>query len=785
MRLLALAAGVAAIAVSAAAPAAATGAGPAQPHAAAEQPAIAITSVNPPIGTPGGTVTVSGTVTNPTGATASGLSVQLWSSSQHLDGRAAMDSYLTAQGPTGVDSATPAMLPALPALPAHTSRPWSLTLRMSQAGMTSFGVYPLAAQLSQNLAPLASDRTFLPFWPGKSELKTLKPLSVGWVWPLIDTPHQAACGALLNNDLAATLASGGRLNELLSVGTTPLARRARLTWAIDPALLNDAKVMTAPYRVGRSATCAGGSVHPASATARAFLAGVQSKVARQDFFVTPYADVDVAALAHRGLDIELGNALTDGRSLAHRILGQVQRTSGDPGDGRSPNPTGLIAWPADGVADYGVLETLAAHQVGTVILDSSMMRPKGNVPYTPTAVTSTPDGLLGAQLHVLLADSDIEHVLAVPRGRVPGTGPGGSPAASSAAQAFAREQWFLAETAVIAAEAPPTARAVVVAPPRRWDPSAGLARALLTETVNTPWLQPASLASIVAQRPAPGASVPRQAPRTHQVRPNELNASLLRQVRQLGAQIRLLASVFVRPDPRYLSKAMATVESSAWRGGRDGRRTAQQLLRRVTAYVAAQQKKIHIVDPGRLTLGGKSGEVPVSISNNIGRAIQVRLAVRVPSSDRVVIGNPSKPVTVASGTQKTIKIPVRAAAAGSTTLTLTLTTLDGKPLRGTTTSLTVEATHFGTMAIVIIGVALGVFVLTAAARAIRSGRGQPKEDGEEYGEADETGDAGLTEPDPAYEAARADTVEPERGGQSHPAKEPDDHASIPRRAERR
>ena len=279
--------------------------------------------------------------------------------------------------------------------------------------------------------------------------------------------------------------------------------------------------------------------------------------------------------------------------------------------------------------------------------------------------------------------------------------------------------------------------------------------------------------------------MPRQAPRTHQVRPNELNASLLRQVRQLGAQIRLLASVFVRPDPRYLSKAMATVESSAWRGGRDGRRTAQQLLRRITAYVAAQQKKIHIVDPGRLTLGGKSGEVPVSISNNIGRAIQVRLAVRVPSSDRVVIGNPSKPVTVASGTQKTIKIPVRAAAAGSTTLTLTLTTLDGKPLRGTTTSLTVEATHFGTMAIVIIGVALGVFVLTAAARAIRSGRGQPKEDGEEYGEADETGDAGLTEPDPAYEAARADTVKPERGGQSHPAKEPDDHASIPRRAERR
>ena len=43
---------------------------------------------------------------------------------------------------------------------------------------------------------------------------------------------------------------------------------------------------------------------------------------------------------------------------------------------------------------------------GTVILDSTMMQPVIQNGITPTAVTSTPDGVYG-QMHVLLADNDI------------------------------------------------------------------------------------------------------------------------------------------------------------------------------------------------------------------------------------------------------------------------------------------------------------------------------------------------------------------------------------------
>jgi Family of unknown function (DUF6049) len=776
IRLLALAAGVAAAAL-AAAPAAASS-GDAGHPAAALPLSIAITSVSPGYATAKGTVTVSGTVTNTTSDAVTGLAVQLWSSSSRLANRDAMDSYLSAPEATDGETPLPKSIQGLASLPAHATKPWSLRLAVSQVGMTSFGVYPLAAELSQFGAPVDAARTFLPFWPGTSASRTVKPVTLAWIWPLIDVPHQTACPALLSDSLAASLASGGRLTQLLEVGGSPAGRRADLTWAIDPALLNDAKVMTARYRVGGTATCSNASPRPASRAARAWLAGVQAVTAHQDFFVTPYADVDVAALAHRGLNTELADAFADGRAeaAAKGMLGQAQRTTADPGDGGGV--TGPIAWPANGVADYGVLESLAAppNQVGTVILSSTMMPPSPPVSYTPTAVTTTPDGL-GSQLNVLLADDGIEQILADAPGSLPGLG-----TASPAAAAFTREQWFLAETAMIAAEAPRTARAVVVAPPRRWDPSAALASALLNETAGTPWLRPASLASL-ATTAHPTGQVSRQGPRQLLVSRDELQASLLRQVQRVEGQIGLLTSILVHPGPRYLSTAMAAVESTAWSETPAGRRTAKQLLHGISAYVAAQQRQVSIVDPLRVTLGGKSGEVPVSIENHLKQAIRVQLRVGT-SPGRITIEKFTGLVTVAAGEQRTIKIPVRAAEAGTSVLTLWLTTPAGQPLPRSTARLTVEATHFGTMAIVIIGIALAVFVITAAARAIRRGMRSPAGNGG-AGEAGGAPDPGPTGPDPAYTGPEADTVEPEQAGRSPAAKEPDEHASTPGWAESR
>jgi len=758
---------------AAAGPAAAADRSAAHPH-----PWIAITSMTPTIAQPKGKVTVSGLVANPAAAPLAGLSVQLWSSGIALSSRQSMREYIAGQPGAALATPVPGAQLTLPSrIPAHAARSWSLTLDVTRAGMRTFGVYPLAAQLTSAGAELDVARTFLPFWPGKSAARTVKPLHIGWVWPLIDTPQRGACSALLTDELAASVAPGGRLANLLAGGQSADGRSAQLTWAIDPALLSEVSAMQAAYRVGAREDCAGGTKQQPSHAAAAWLSEVKAVTAQQDFFVTPYADVDLAALAHRGLVGELTTAFNDGNAAAQKILGRAQQAT--------PASIGQLAWPAGGEANYGVLEELAAKQrVRAVILDSRLMPPSTSVSYTPTAVTTTPDGS-GHQMHVLLADHGLSEILSLRRSQIPGVSPGPTATPASArgqarqAAAFAKEQLFLAETAMIAAE-PGPARAVVAAPPRRWDPAPDLISALLAETADTPWLHPATLGSLAATD-WPGSPA-RQQPPLHRVGPGELSGSLLRQVRDnLAVQKGLLDSILTR-GRGYLSTAVDAVVSSAWRGSKRDQRPARQLLRRELAFVQAQLRQVKIVGSPRVTLGGKQGDVPVSVRNNLPQPVTVRLKVTAPRVDHVVIGWPfTKTIKVQSKAQVTVKIPIQAAAAGSTELTLRLATPEGVVLPGGPVSLTVTATHFGTLAIVIISVALVVFVLSAAMRAIR--RGGPQ-DGGAGAEAEEL-DPMPSPRDPANEGGEPGSVGPGSVREPQPAREDDEHATAPGRADRR
>jgi Family of unknown function (DUF6049) len=718
---------------------------------------VAITSVTPDVATPGKPVTVTGTVSNATARAVSGLSVQIRSSGSALTSRGDLTNY--AAGNLPVDSPVAGAVAQLPgSLSSGSTEKWSVSLSARELGMTAFGVYPLAAEVDGAGVALDADRSFLPFWPARSTLAG--PLQIAWVWPVMNSPQQAACGALLNNHLAASLAPGGRLAGLLAAGSTPAASGADLTWAIDPGLLASAEAITKPYRAGGSETCAGTTTQPASTSARNWLAGLTAVTARQDFFVTPYDDVDVAALTHQGMDSDLTHAFNEGRSAARAILGSAQRpatAATDQEQGHVSLPTGIggMAWPADGIADYGVLGNLAVNGVGTVILDSSLMPPVTQVSYTPSAVTQTPDGV-GSVLHVALADHTLTQI--VGSAPTPATAGSATAQAATAGASFATEQRFLAETAMIAAEAPALRRSVVVAPPREWDPAPGVASALLSETVSAPWLSPVSLTDLVKADSTAG-QVPRQQPPQQLVSSSELSASLLGQVQQLDERLRLHGSILDPPNPAYLAKAVAAVESSAWRGPR-GAGQASRLLARVSAYLAAREQLVTIIDASRVTLGGQSGSIPVSIRNRLTQAVTIRLEVQAPSNSGITILPYNKTVTIAAGSLRTVAVHVQAAAAGTTTLRLSLLTTGNAPLPYGASTLTVDATHFGTLALVIIGIAVGVFVLTAAGRAFRrgGGRGGAAADGHGGGPADD-----ADGPDPATGPGEPVAVRPTAG----------------------
>src|SRR5262249_61244832 len=85
----------------------------------------------------------------------------------------------------------------------------------------------------------------------------------------------------------------------------------------------------------------------------------------------------------------------------------------------------------------------------------------------PATVTTVPGGQ-GSELTVLRADSTLTNILAGRRDQIPGlvldsyATPSRAKAQVRQAAAFAKEQWFLAETAMAAASAPAVGRSIVV-----------------------------------------------------------------------------------------------------------------------------------------------------------------------------------------------------------------------------------------------------------------------------------------------------------------------------------
>jgi Family of unknown function (DUF6049) len=179
----------------------------------------------------------------------------------------------------------------------------------------------------------------------------------------------------------------------------------------------------------------------------------------------------------------------------------------------------------------------------------------------------------------------------------------------------------------------------------------------------------------------------------------------------------------VRPAPR-LTQAVAAIESSAWRGSAAGQQQARAMLSRVLTYTGAQATQVTIVEPGRDTLGGQTGPIPISIDNKLTYPVKVRVQFTVSQGrggDFAVLTPPGL-ITVPAETIITKKVKVKASSIGSTTVSLRLLAPDGQPLPAPPVNMTVQSTKLGTVTLVVLAAALGVFMIASASRAIRRGR---------------------------------------------------------------
>ncbi|HVC74388.1 MAG TPA: DUF6049 family protein, partial [Mycobacteriales bacterium] len=334
---------------------------------------------------------------------------------------------------------------------------------VADLGLSGFqsGVYPIALTVqSIDGTELGRLSTLLPYLPDG-----IAGTAVTLLWPLLDRPHRLTGAApgkpeVFTDDLLArSVSPGGRLDRLLAAAVA-VTGKVRLTLVVDPETIEALDRMTAPvgYRVMTSArtTVAG----TGATAAEDWLARLRAIAPKHLLVATPYADPDLVAL-ERGGDATLGQFQTPDLDETARVLG-VQ-------------PSTKVSWPPDGQLTDTALDGVVAQGATAVVLDPTAL-PRGATEQsgrTPSGVSPLP--ALSGQALALVSDPVVERLLA----RGAGATAGGPRLA---------EQRLLAELAMITAEAPNDRRTIVLAPPRRWNPTAGYADAIAADVSRIPWL---------------------------------------------------------------------------------------------------------------------------------------------------------------------------------------------------------------------------------------------------------------------------------------------------------
>jgi Family of unknown function (DUF6049) len=660
--------------------------------------AISITAMTPQVAKPSSTVTISGTLANRTGSSVSGITVQAKTSSMVFNTRSEM-SVFTSGGNFPYQLGAAGSPEVTGSVSNGVTARWSVTFTAANF-YNQFGVFPIQVQATSASGQYTtSANTFLVYWPDGAAASQPTPLQAAWVWPLVDTPQQGACTqTLATSTLSSSVAAGGRLSTLLGAGAT-WAQTDNLTWNIDPALLSDVSVMTSAYFTVSNSSCSGRFKQQASSSAQNWLTKLRTASAGQPAFATSYANVDVAALTHAGLDSTIKAAYQLGDTVANQIL---PGTFGKNGTGTTDGTALKAAWPADGIADSEVLTNLANDGgIGTVILNSKEMSSTSGY---DDALAKTTSGI-GTSMSVLLADSDITSLL------------GTASATSSASGQYAFVQDFLAETAMISSEAPNLARSLVIAPPTDWNPSAGEASALLKITSDTPWLHSVGLSALAkeASKLTTTQSLPART-----VSHAELSSGYLAQLASVQSNLTVFEDLLYQPPARLIQgydAAIAAVASSAWRGRQSS--GGWLALTELKDYVKDSESKVQIISSKKVFLAGTSGETPVSVRNGLNWEIQVQVMASTPVGSQIQVGPFASLFKVQALKTDTVRMPVRSTTIGTTTVQLQLVTQNGSPLAWTKESLSVEVTRVGRFLLLIIGGALGILVLTTVVRLRR------------------------------------------------------------------
>lgn len=575
------------------------------------------------------------------------------------------------------------------------------------------GVYPYAlvaeaiSDPATGFVEVGRTQVFLP-----SFLDRPKPVSVSWVWPLLDRPHRSIDeGVFTDEQLAGEVGPGGRLDRALRVAEL-VAGKIRLTLLVDPDLLDSLAVMASPtgYRVRVGADTVPGT---GGRLAAAWLTRLKALKSQHDVVLTAYADPDVNAVTRAGLKWST--------ALDPQVQARISPTlSGD-------FSSDLLTWPVGGALTSKALDALVGGGASAVMLSDASLPGQNKTEPKPDALSPLPSA--AGKAVALVTDSPVEATArrlftlgsaasspAVPS--VPGEPVSPTPATSPPSQAT-DQQTLLAQLAVRAEQGPTAGHFVVIVPDRYVNPDPGVAAATIESVQGTTWSRPMALRTALDTV----TPVDRGALQTGAENPTaELSATGMAKLAQVEQQVASMNEALHDNDSAAqllagFNNGIQRAESSAWRLDPAG---GALLIRNLQARINQLTSAVHLVQPavGTYSLSSSDSPVVVTVSNQLSRAVTVQVAV-APARGVLGFRAPAPQLqTIPAGSIATIRIPIHVDRLGRFQVIATLRTPDGRQL-GSGIALNLRATSIGTVTKAITVVSISVLVLALLRRFVR------------------------------------------------------------------
>ncbi|MFD9069766.1 DUF6049 family protein [Streptomyces lasiicapitis] len=727
---------------------------------------VSLNSLTPAAPREGDTVTVSGTVTNDGSQTVTDAQVGLRIGAVPLGGRTEIDSaskrtayQLGADG----NEVGGKYVQKVSRLAPGVRHDFSISVPVSALNLGVDGVYQLGVTLTGQTSAqpfpqvLGIERTFLPWQDGAAETKT----KTTYLWPLISATHLTArmrsdeqqTPLFKDEGLAKELQPGGRLQQLLTLGS-----QLDVTWVVDPDLLVSVEAMTTSYDVeGPDGTTVAGRYQ---SVAKQWLNQLQQAVEGRKVVALPFADPDLASLAHTGKTVtgSLGH-LKEATEVGARAVRDILQVK----------PNSAFAWPAEGAIDPSVVDVSTSAGAHAVIARSDSLRETGGLPYTPSAARP-----IGGGTTAVVADARLSTAF---RGDMTG-----------AEDSTLAVQEFLAQSLMITLQDPAKQRSIVVAPQRM--PSASQAQSMaraLTALDDKRWSQPQDLAAAAKAKPDPNATtqVPSAGAYPASLRKQELPRSAFKEIQDTQGKLDRFQEILSAPERvitpfgRAMDRGMAT----SWRGRPA---EASTFRKGVQAYLTSLTEQVKLINKSDVKLSGRSATIPVTVQNNLVQGVD-HLVLRLTSTNptRLKVGDglyEEQPVKITGGGHtQSVKFTTTANANGPVTVSAQLYTEDGQPY-GAPVRFDVNVTEFTATVMLVIGggvlllVLAGFRMYTQRKRAAQQ-RAEAGPDGGPDGDSDATpGPAPDTDPggsDPEQPSDPTPDTAPESTEPSHPGERVD------------